>query len=107
MRRRPPQRAGAGPPSWSVTVHGSRGALRHGYQHAARLGAWTLERIGRRRFCVSAVVTDRHAYWSRQMPLDLVLELDLGGASYRWPAVAPPTADGLTTWEFFSPPIKE
>ena len=104
MQRRSPRRAGAGPSSWSVTVHGERGALRHGYQPAASLAGWTLERSPGF-YQVTATVLDRHPYWSRQRPLDLLLEA--GGRVYRWTGASPPTADGVTVWLFRSPPVSE
>jgi len=104
MQRRSPPTGRGRSSSWSVTVHGERGALRHGYQRAASLAGWTLERSPGF-YQVTATVLDRHPLWSRQRSLDLVLEA--GGRVYRWTGAHPPTADGVTVWLFRSPPLNE
>jgi len=63
-----------------VQATGKTGALRHGYQTGAALGAWRLG-PGPRGLELSAHVTSRSEYWLAQWPVDAVLDV---GPSQQW-----------------------
>lgn len=75
-----------------VRARGNAGALRVGYQTAARLGRWDLSirQAVPRAFRLTAEVASVHDYWVTQGPFDLVLAL--GRVAWVWRGVA---ADAL------------
>jgi len=73
-----------------LSMRGTAGELRTGYQRAARLGSWTLsvgdQALGYLNWVCEAVLTERSDYWlehGRQH--DLVLEV--GEHTWRWRGV--------------------
>lgn len=76
---------------------GDRGELRVGWHKAADLGAWSLVQDGLG-YQFRARVVDRHAVWSTQQPIDLVITL--GETEWVWP-------DVRLTWtdEFIELPV--
>ncbi len=77
-----------------LRASGDDGELRVGYQRAARLGDWSLVVVQRvpRAFRLRAAVTETHAYWITQGPMDLVLVL--GHTEWVWRGVMVAPVDG-------------
>ena len=75
-----------------MRITGQGGRLRHGYQTAALLGAWTLTREGGTT-TVTAHVAESDSYWLEQRPMDL--RLLVKSRVWAWSAVTlTPQQDG-------------
>lgn len=69
-----------------IAAAGVSGELWAGYQKAAQLGAWTLQR-GTDAVYLVARIESCHAIWSEWRPLRLVLFL--GGSAWIWDRLHP------------------
>jgi hypothetical protein len=69
----------------TLTATGASGELRHGYQVAARFGAWTLTLAERtaKTMLVTVSNEDRDAYWGNEWPQSL--RLHVGSRLWVWP----------------------
>lgn len=89
----------------AVRATGPSGVVRHGYQEAATLGAWTLELLpgAPRRYRLEAEVRSRHWHWAAQDPL--VLELRIGTATWAWTLGAPLEPGARLALALAGPPV--
>jgi hypothetical protein len=71
----------------TLTATGVSGELRHGYQVAARFGAWTLTLAERtaKTMLVTVKNEERDAYWGNEWPQSL--RLQVGSRLWVWPDV--------------------
>lgn len=84
-------------------VRGESGELRVCYQHAATLGAWSMEPAGRRTYAFVGKVLSEHSYWMTQRPLDLALRL--GSTEWLWRDVSIQRSGDELRVELSEPPI--
>lgn len=78
-----------------MTIRGEGGALRVGYQCAARLGTWTLKRVHPHCYEATATLVDADTFWITHGPFDL--DLTIGQRAWSWVAVQPNVmAESLT-----------
>lgn len=67
-----------------LRASGPYGELRVSYQHAARLGPWTIEPtdgVGAA-FVFRSTITEEDRHWMRQKPLDIILPV--GNVEWIW-----------------------
>lgn len=73
-----------------MRITGVGGQVRAGYQLAARVGAWTLERAlagPSPEYTLTAEIVARDAYWAQQAPL--AIDLVMGQRMWTWDPMQP------------------
>ena len=88
-----------------IRASGHAGLLRVAYQVAAHLGPWEIvvSRMLPHPFEFRSTLTESHAYWLTQRPLDLVLEL--GQTEWIWRDVMVKRVGAAITIELTERPI--
>ncbi len=76
-----------------MRITGAGGALRVGYQTAARLGAWTLTQ-NRTQYELRAEVADIDTFWYPQRPMSVSLQM--GSRRWEWAHVDPTREHPIT-----------